>query len=151
MPILRGPSLTHDELTDWTSGIEQRTRITGLDRHLGFKNSRKKGRLRCVGHIDRVVESLCAKDVGMPHRVRPTKLRGLALLDEDMSQSIGFIQTFVVRLSRIIDALLRLSRAGRVVYEWLPIDLEGTVGTIITSMAGTIDEKGAQITVASLP
>jgi signal transduction histidine kinase len=77
--------------------------------------------------------------------------RGLALVDNDMTQSIGFIQSAVLRLSRIIDALLRLSRAGRVEYESKLVDVESTVGAILASVAGTIDEKGAQITVASLP
>src|SRR5438067_10921400 len=44
--------------------------------------------------------------------------RGRGLLDRDMGESIRFIQTAVGRLARIIDALLRLSRAGRVEYQW---------------------------------
>jgi CHASE3 domain sensor protein len=40
--------------------------------------------------------------------------RAITLTDRDMSESIHFIQTAVTRLSSIIDALLRLTRAGRV-------------------------------------
>jgi signal transduction histidine kinase len=89
--------------------------------------------------------------LSQPELPLPLRERGLALVDNDMMQSIGFIQAAVMRLSRIIDALLRLSRAGRVEYEWKRVDVESTVGAIIASVAGTIDEKGAQITVASLP
>ena len=43
--------------------------------------------------------------------------RGLELLTENIEESIRYIQTAVGRLARIIDALLRLSRAGRVEYQ----------------------------------
>jgi signal transduction histidine kinase len=89
--------------------------------------------------------------LSQPELPVPLRERGLALVDNDMMQSIGFIQTAVLRLSRIIDALLRLSRAGRVEYEWQIVDVERTVGAVIASASGTIDEKSAQITVASLP
>jgi len=77
--------------------------------------------------------------------------RGLALIDDEMTESIRFIQTSVTRLSRIIDALLRLSRIGRIEYQWQPVQVQNVVATIITSMAGTIDAKGAEITVDQLP
>ena len=38
------------------------------------------------------------------------------LIERDISESMRFIQTAVTRLSGIIDALLRLSRAGSVEY-----------------------------------
>ena len=46
-------------------------------------------------------------------------------MDRDIEESIRFIQTAVGRLARIIDALLRLSRAGRVEYQWQAVDLVG--------------------------
>ena len=45
------------------------------------------------------------------------------LLDGRMIESIHFIHTAVDRLARIIDSLLRLSRAGRVRYEQQVLDL----------------------------
>ena len=47
--------------------------------------------------------------------------QGLTLIDVDMQRGIRFIQTAVTRLDAIIDALLRLSRAGRVEYrpQWI--------------------------------
>lgn len=77
--------------------------------------------------------------------------RGLALVDKEMAESIRFIQTSVMRLSGIIDALLRLSRVGRIEYQWQQVDVQALIATVTTSMASTIDEKGAEITVAQLP
>jgi len=77
--------------------------------------------------------------------------RGLSLLDSDMAEAIRFIQTGVERLSSIIDALLRLSRAGRVEYQSQHVEAKAVVARIVDSMRATIAERGATITVADLP
>ena len=65
----------------------------------------------------------------------PVRRRGLQLMDRDIEESIRFIQAAVGRLARIIDALLRLSRAGRVEYQWQEVDLAATVGKIVDGPA----------------
>jgi PAS domain S-box-containing protein len=77
--------------------------------------------------------------------------RVLGLLDGEMVESIHYIQTAVARLSGIIDALLRLSRAGRVVYQRQPVDVQRVVARIVESMGATIAQRGAAVTVAELP
>lgn len=77
--------------------------------------------------------------------------RAVALANRDMSESIHFIQTAVTRLSSIIDALLRLSRAGRVEYHPRLVDLKPVVQRIVEAMRGTITERGAEIAVSDLP
>ena len=61
------------------------------------------------------------------------RARGLALVDKDVAESVGFIRAGVARLSGIIDALLRLSRAGRVEYQWQAVDLTTTVGRVVVA------------------
>ena len=73
------------------------------------------------------------------------------LIDEEMHRCIHFIQTSVGRLSRIIDALLRLSRAGRVEYDPREVDLNHTITRVIESMSSTIYDCGAKIDVRPLP
>ncbi len=73
------------------------------------------------------------------------------LLDRDAKESILFIQTAVRRLATIIDALLRLSRVGRVVYDWQQVDVRATVQRVVTALGNTIDEKGARVVVGELP
>jgi signal transduction histidine kinase len=76
--------------------------------------------------------------------------RGLALLDGDMAESIRFIQNGVMRLSKIIDALLRLSRAGRIEFEAQHVELQPVVERIVASMAGTISDRRAKVTIGTL-
>ena len=81
----------------------------------------------------------------------PVRRRGTQLMDRDIEESIRFIQAAVGRLARIIDALLRLSRAGRIEYQWQPVDLSATVGKIVAALHDTITAKRAQVAVGELP
>jgi PAS domain S-box-containing protein len=82
----------------------------------------------------------------------PDSLRSRALSSLDgMSESTQFIQTAVTRLSGIIDALLRLSRAGRVEYQWQKVELNPVITRIIDAMKVTIAERGVTLTVEELP
>lgn len=76
--------------------------------------------------------------------------RGLTLLNGDMADSMRFIQSGVMRLSGIIDALLRLSRAGRVEYQWQRVEVKGVVARVIEALGGTIAQRGATVNVADL-
>jgi signal transduction histidine kinase len=72
------------------------------------------------------------------------------VLDEDVVTSVKFIQSAVSRSAAIIDALLRLSRAGRVEYRWQQIDIAAVVGRVVEAMQNTITGKGAEIEVGPL-
>ena len=88
------------------------------------------------------------KDEQVPESVRT---RGLTCVDRDMAEAVRFIQTAVIRLSNIIDALLRLSRAGRVEYQRQTIDPRPMLTRVVEAMNKTIDERGATIIVHDLP
>ncbi len=77
--------------------------------------------------------------------------RGLQLLDRDAGQSIHFIQSAVKRLSGIIDALLRLSRVGRVEYRMQVVDVRAAVVRVVESLRDTIARQGAEVTLGELP
>lgn len=77
--------------------------------------------------------------------------RGLALVDEDMATSTHFIREAVKRLSGIIDALLRLSRVGRLEYRRRRVDLNPIVGRVVAAMGGTLAERGGAVVVDDLP
>jgi signal transduction histidine kinase len=81
----------------------------------------------------------------------PVRRRGLQLMDRDIDESIRFIQAAVGRLARIIDALLRLSRAGRVEYQWREVDLAAVVGKIVDALHDSIAAKKARVAVGELP
>ena len=89
--------------------------------------------------------------IGKSDLLGPTKGRALVLVDQDVGGSIHYIQTAVSRLSAIIDALLRLSRAGRVEYRWQPVDVGAAVNRVVEALGSTINERGAEVVLKELP
>lgn len=100
-----------------------------------------------LGYASKDLRGLLA-DPGVPGPIRG---RGLRVLDREVDDSIRFIQTAVSRLSVIIDALLRLSRAGRVEYRWQPVDVGATVRRVVEALGATIAERGAEVTAHPMP
>jgi signal transduction histidine kinase len=82
---------------------------------------------------------------------RPVRERGLELLSENIEESIRYIQTAVGRLARIIDALLRLSRAGRVEYACQSTEVAAIVPRVLEALEDTIRGKKAEVVVGELP
>lgn len=87
-------------------------------------------------------------DGGLPADKRD---RGLELIDVDMQRGLHYIQTAVSRLGGIIDALLRLSRAGRVEYQFEHIDTNELVARILESMTSTMFDRGVAVQLVDLP
>jgi signal transduction histidine kinase len=82
----------------------------------------------------------------------PELMRGrIATIDREMIESLRFIQTAVLRSGNIIDALLRLSRAGRIEYQWQKVDVAAVVRRIVDAMRSTVEQKVAEVTVGPLP
>jgi PAS domain S-box-containing protein len=83
----------------------------------------------------------------------PPEIREAArpVLDQKVAKALGFIQSAVARLGGIIDALLRLSRAGRVEYRWERVEMNRLVGQLLGSLQGTIAEKRATVGASDLP
>jgi signal transduction histidine kinase len=88
------------------------------------------------------------RETGVPPTVRDRVMR---LLDGNAAESVSYIQTAVARLSAIIDALLRLSRAGRVEYRRQAVDVAAAVRRVIHALQNSIRQCGAQIVVHELP
>jgi len=83
----------------------------------------------------------------------PAEIRRQArvMIEQDMAESIGFIQTAVSRLSGIIDGLLRLSRAGQVEYRRQSLEMTSIVRRVVKALRGSINERKATVDVAELP
>ncbi|MDB6171017.1 MAG: histidine kinase [Chthoniobacteraceae bacterium] len=79
------------------------------------------------------------------------KARAQLLAERDITEAIHFIQAAVSRLSSIIDALLRLSRVGRVEYRPCNVNLNSVVGRILEAMRLTITERKVTVSALSLP
>lgn len=91
-------------------------------------------------------EVLC--DPAVPPEVQA---RGISLISGELAESLAFIRNSVRHLGNIIDGLLRLSRVGRVEYQFEPVDVAAVVADILSSMHTTINASGARIEVRPLP
>ncbi len=88
------------------------------------------------------------EDESIPESIQK---RSRTLVDQDMRESLHFIQQAVSRMSAIIDALLRLSRAGRVEYRMQEVDVREVVARIADALKGSLNERKGQIEIAPLP
>ena len=86
-------------------------------------------------------------DAGIPEDMR-ARLRDV--MEQDVGASLKFIRTAVTRSSAIIDALLRLSRAGRVEYRWQSVDVAALTSRVVDAMQNTIRDRHAEIVVQDL-
>ena len=77
--------------------------------------------------------------------------RARVVVERDITESVQYIQTAVTRLSHIIDALLRLSRAGRVEYRAKIVEVRPIILRIVEAMHNTIAERSADVVVHPLP
>jgi PAS domain S-box-containing protein len=83
----------------------------------------------------------------------PEEIRrqGLSLLAGDLEESITYIRNAVQHLGNIIDGLLRLSRAGRVEYDFEPVHAGAVAADVLSAMHGTVLQSGARIELRPLP
>lgn len=80
-----------------------------------------------------------------------TRERIVDLIDSDVLQSVRFIQTAVSRSSNIIDALLRLSRAGQLDYKRQRVETAAIAARVVEAMQSSIRAKEAEVIVNELP
>jgi signal transduction histidine kinase len=73
------------------------------------------------------------------------------IVDQDIDEALRFLQTAVTRSAHIIDALLRLSRAGRVEYRQQQVDVAAVVARVVDAMRGSIKSRGVTVNVHALP
>ncbi|WP_069267891.1 sensor histidine kinase [Paraburkholderia nodosa] len=72
-------------------------------------------------------------------------------INEDIGEALRYLQTAVLRASHIIDALLRLARAGRVEYRRQRISVQELVQRVVDAMHASIRARCAQVSVQTLP
>jgi signal transduction histidine kinase len=73
------------------------------------------------------------------------------VIDEDIGEALHYLQTAVLRASHIIDALLRLSRVGRIEYRRQKVEVGDVVQRVVDAMQGSIRARRAQVIVDDLP
>lgn len=74
-----------------------------------------------------------------------------SIIEEDVEVSLKFIRTAVTRAASIIDAMLRLSRIGRVEYQSQDTNVNEIVQRVIDAMSSTIRQRQAVVLAEPLP
>ena len=74
-----------------------------------------------------------------------------ALLDEDVPEAVGFIESSVTRMDGFINAVLTLSRLGRRELTFEPVDMNAVVEETLRSLAHQTEERQTTATVGPLP
>ena len=85
---------------------------------------------------------------GMPPEL---KKEGKKLLSGNIAESVSYLHAAVDRLSGIIDSLLRLSRAGRVQFQWQTVDVGAIVDKVVAAASTTASTPSELSVVRSLP
>ena len=80
-----------------------------------------------------------------------TKQSLVKLIDQDIFASLNFLDSAVLRSAAIIDALLRLSRAGRVEYTAVPVDVQRVAERVVGALHGSLEQRGAKVSIGRLP
>ncbi|HEV3105492.1 MAG TPA: ATP-binding protein [Trinickia sp.] len=88
------------------------------------------------------------KTVGLPENERGQIER---VIDGNLSEALHYLRTAVARSALIIDALLRISRAGRLEYQWQRVSVARTVARVIESLNQAIGQRGVTVSVGELP
>lgn len=85
------------------------------------------------------------------HFPKKTQQKVDTLLEEDISDAVHFIQSAINRMDRMVSALLKLSRLGRQEMNYLEVNMNDLVQTIVQSFRHQIEQKGIEVTLESLP
>jgi signal transduction histidine kinase len=87
---------------------------------------------------------------GLP--LPPESLRAVtSLLDEDIPESLRFIQTSTSKMDALLTGLLRLSRLGRAALNMERLDMNALLSRIVDSTEFKIKEAGVTLDLGELP
>jgi signal transduction histidine kinase len=84
----------------------------------------------------------------VPQTIRQELIR---IIDVDFEPSLRYVSAAVTQASRIIDALLKLSRVGRIELREEAIDVNALVRTLLDAATKTIRSAEIAVSVADLP
>jgi signal transduction histidine kinase len=72
-------------------------------------------------------------------------------LEDDIPESLGFINAAVTRMDRLIEAVLKLAREGRRSLRFEPVDMQALVEHLLESLDYQIRQRQVRVTVGTLP
>jgi signal transduction histidine kinase len=92
-----------------------------------------------------------ALDAVLPHLGEEQAKAAMRAMREDMPEDLGFIDSSVTQMDRLVNALLTLSRMGRRELHFETLDVEGIVAGVVNGLAHQIEAAKTRVCVGSLP
>ncbi|BBM82024.1 MASE1 domain-containing protein [Candidatus Uabimicrobium amorphum] len=104
------------------------------------------GELRyCIDDLREIIHTV-KKHCSVEHQKKLQKI-----FSEDIPESLDFIETSVVKINNLTQAVLKLSRLGRKELCFETIDVNTVVQSSLKSLAFQIEQKNVQVMIDSLP
>ncbi len=75
----------------------------------------------------------------------------LPIIQKEIPQALGYIQTSTIKMDSLISGLLKLSRLGRAVLNIVPLDMDELIRNVLYALEYQIKVDGIQINVEKLP
>jgi len=92
-----------------------------------------------------------ALPAALPYLEAPQRADVSRVLDQDIPEALGFIETSVTRMDHLIRAILHLSRLGRRDLHLEPLDMQALVQETLQTLAHQLAQRQVQVTVQPLP
>jgi signal transduction histidine kinase len=87
----------------------------------------------------------------LPHLDERRRPAVTMALQKDLPEALGFIDSSVTRMDRLVNALLELSRLNRGELKLEPVDMNALVQATLQTLAHQIEGRQVSVTVGSLP
>jgi signal transduction histidine kinase/putative methionine-R-sulfoxide reductase with GAF domain len=87
----------------------------------------------------------------LPHLDEKRRPAVTMALQEDIPEALGFIDSSVTLMDRLVNALLELSRLNRGELRLEPVDMNALVQETLQALAHQIEQRQVSVTVGSLP
>lgn len=107
--------------------------------------------LTLQGFSDELARSCAGLDAAMTESRAPIDPHALALLRQEIPSALRFIRASANKFERLIAALLRLSRLGRMDHRPERVDVAALVQATLDSLRQVIEQSGGRVQVGPLP
>lgn len=106
-----------------------------------------------LGFVKELQMSCAAMKNLLNERQLPEDLKAKlnAVMDEEIAGSLNFIAASSQKFERLINALLRLSRQGRQVYQRAQVDMNAVATGAATELQAMIESAGGEVRILPLP
>jgi PAS domain S-box-containing protein len=106
-----------------------------------------------LGFVKELQMSCAAMKNLLDERQLPDELKTKlnAVMDEEIADSLRFIAVSSQKFERLINALLRLSRQGRQVYQQVRVEMSMVAANSAAGLQAIIDDAGGEVRVLQLP